>query len=963
MSRGDGRRGCLTPEEVTLLAGEDSRTPDVLVHLDSCPRCRSALEEARLNHVFLRELLSEWSPALSSDGADPVESERAEHPSRGGALPQTEGSALRDYRLLHEIHRGGQGIVYRGVHEPTGRHAAVKIMRLGSLRRRTRMQREASLVAALRHPNIVALHDCGELSDGGYAIAMDLAQGEMLDDWARRVRAEGGSRRETIRRMVGVVAKVCDAVQHAHVRGVIHRDLKPSNVMVDADDEPHLLDFGIARRANEEAAVDRVTMTGEIACTLAYAAPEQVSGDASLVDARSDIYALGVLLYELLTGTLPYSVNGAVAETVDHIRATAPVPPRALDGTIDIDLQTVILKTLAKEPERRYQSAAGLRSDLIHWLSGEGIDARRDSRLYVLRKSLRRNRGAVLVASATGLAILAGTVIASVAASRSAHARDLAALEQRRAREEARRWEAVAEVLHELIPAVDPQFEAYQYGPMHRAVLDLSDKLALGLFAEDPQAQAAVHTAMGDVCVRRGSPRLAEVQYREALRVVMMEPDPDPDRVAVAQRRLAELLTKRRGFDDALRFASASVDTLRGLGETAHLEMAMSLRCLAQIRLGRGEAPEALELCREALALGAESGLDAGAASAIRMTLAQSLLAAGDADAAMAEARQAAADSFESLSDLHPEVAESIGVLASCTSVTDPSSASDLRRLADAMFGQRASAEDLGLLLELKISLLGADHPDLVETHFLKVKALGSHGSTPELLAATEEALHVARRTFGSRSMEVADVLSMLWSTQMELGDVAGAHDSLVEQLSIQRSQLPGKDDVRLVVAIREVAQYCHWMERHEETDRYFAEALAYADEHLGDPHREYAWLLNRYAQHLGLHRNDPVAGMRELNRAIAMLERIDPSPSFHLGEMRLARAQMLAMEGKTTEAAEELRRLIAICNASPEAGATRRDWARAARPTFERAGDATCTALMEELERGDDATGAGADR
>jgi serine/threonine protein kinase len=317
---------------------------------------------------------------------------------------------LGGFKLIEEIGGGSQGAVYKAEQLGTRRIVALKVMREGVLAtqsERRRFELEVELASRLKHPNIVQVYECGE-DRGRRFYAMEYVEGNRLDDhvWSAGLGVEA-----TVR----LFLQVCDAVHHAHQHGVIHRDLKPSNVLVDGDGQVHILDFGLAKPVITDAgsAPDAVTRVGEFAGTWHYASPEQVKRDPSLVDVRSDVYALGVILYELLTRDLPYAIRDVPREVVARrILETPPARPRTLRPEMDDDLEKVVLYALAKESERRYQSAAALAADLRRFLEGSAVEAKRASSWYVFRKTIRRYRwrvaaGSVLVLS---LAIYAVTV-------------------------------------------------------------------------------------------------------------------------------------------------------------------------------------------------------------------------------------------------------------------------------------------------------------------------------------------------------------------------------------------------------------------------------------------------------------------------------------------------------------------------------------------------------------------------
>src|SRR5262249_1699849 len=254
---------------------------------------------------------------------------------------------------------------------------------------------------------IVAIHDSGEAA-GHFYFVMDYVSGEPLDEWA-------AARERPVRELLTVFQKVCHAVDAAHLRGVMHRDLKPGNIRVDAAGEPHVLDFGLARSLSGVVAVESpaaMTLTGQFVGTLPWASPEQVEGISARIDIRTDVYSLGLILYHLLTRRLPYDVTGNMRDVADRIAESEPVRPRIYRPGLDDDLETIVLKCLQKEPERRYRSAGELARDVEHYLRQEPIEAKRDSLTYVLRKraagALGRHRVAAFAAAVIVAALLAG---------------------------------------------------------------------------------------------------------------------------------------------------------------------------------------------------------------------------------------------------------------------------------------------------------------------------------------------------------------------------------------------------------------------------------------------------------------------------------------------------------------------------------------------------------------------------
>ncbi len=330
--------------------------------------------------------------------------------------------ALPGYEIVREIHRGGQGVVYQALQKSTKRQVAIKFMREGAFATpadRARFEREVEILAQLNHPNIVTIHDSGSAAGHVYFV-MDYIDGEPLDAWIA-----GGRLPEPLRprpsrdELLRVFAVICDAVHAAHQRGIVHRDLKPSNIRMAADGQPHVLDFGLAKVSGvptgDTPSTPVLTLTGQFMGSLPWASPEQAEAQPDRIGVGSDVYSLGVMLYQVLTGRFPYDVTGNIREVLNRIAAVEPSPLNATPREIPTDLQTIVLKCLRKEPERRYAHAGDLAQDLRHFLVGEPIAARRDSMLYLVRKrttfALRHHPRVTAALTIIGVTILAQTVL------------------------------------------------------------------------------------------------------------------------------------------------------------------------------------------------------------------------------------------------------------------------------------------------------------------------------------------------------------------------------------------------------------------------------------------------------------------------------------------------------------------------------------------------------------------------
>ena len=341
-----------------------------------------------------------------------------------GPMPEMIGR----YRIRRIIQSGGMGTVYEAVQENPRRKVAIKVMKAGlaSPSALRRFEYESQVLGKLNHPTIAEIYEAGTFDDGdGEApyFAMEYIEGAMpIDKWA-------ASKRLSTREKLLLFESVCDAIHHGHQKGVVHRDLKPDNILVDSSGRPRVIDFGVARATDSDIQVATMqTDVGQLVGTLYYMSPEQCEANPELVDTRSDVYALGVILFELLTGRRPHQLeNVSIYDAARMIREEAPSRMSTLDRTLGGDLETIVGKSLEKDKDRRYQSALELKQDIQRYLGNEPIEARPPSLLYQARMFARRHK-ALAASVAVIFVVLLGTTIWSLLERGRAESAAMAAL-------------------------------------------------------------------------------------------------------------------------------------------------------------------------------------------------------------------------------------------------------------------------------------------------------------------------------------------------------------------------------------------------------------------------------------------------------------------------------------------------------------------------------------------------------
>ncbi len=504
---------------------------------------------------------------------------------------------IAGYRVIRLLGEGGMGVVYEAEQERPNRRVALKLIRPGfvtpSIKRR--FEREADALGRLKHPGIAQVYEAQITEIDGRRIpylAMELIEGAGLLQHARSVQLSTRDR-------LSIAAMLCDAVEHAHQRGVIHRDLKPANILVDGSGQPKILDFGVARMTQSESqAATMRTEAGQILGTAAYMSPEQASGDPDSIDTRSDVYTLGVVIFELLTDQLPHHIDQLpLPDAIRVIRENEPTRASSVMTSLRGDVDTILAKALERNQDRRYQSAAELGADIRRQLRNEPIEARAPSTAYQLRKFARRNRAlvggvcAVVVALAIGLAATGATLL------READARQRTEVALQRA-------SASAAFLEQILLGLDPR---HAQGRDTELLLELLDGAAesLDVQVEEPIVRAAMLSIIGRAYLAIFAYERGVVALQEA---AQLYDDAGPEYEAAAidvKLPLSDALANLNQHDEAERLMLIVIESAERRRDMADLLDAR--RHLAELTMDAGRWDEAIDHMDLAHALAEES--------------------------------------------------------------------------------------------------------------------------------------------------------------------------------------------------------------------------------------------------------------------------------------------------------------------------------------------------------------------
>jgi serine/threonine protein kinase len=851
-------------KEIFLAAVEKSSSPERQAFLQQA--CEADEELRRQVEALLRQheqasgFLESPPPGLAQTvGSD--QGEAGSPPSPAASGPKAVGRRIGPYKLLQKLGEGGMGTVWVAEQlEPVKRLVALKIIKAGmdSAQVIARFEAERQALAVMDHPNIARVLDAGTTDTGRPYFVMELVKGIPITKYCDQ-------EHQTPRERLELFIPVCQAVQHAHQKGIIHRDLKPSNVLIalyDGKPVPKVIDFGVAK-ATAQKLTERTVFTevGQIVGTLEYMAPEQAELNNLDIDTRADIYSLGVILYELLTGSPPFtakqlrsavftdmlrmirevepprpSTRLSASEELPAIAANRKLEPRRLTKLVHGDLDWIAMKCLAKERNRRYETANGLAMDIQRYLADEPVLAGPPSVGYRLRKAVRRNKGRVQAAAIVLFVVLAGAVLSIWQAVRATQAAAAERQAKNTAEKRLGQVEKAIDLIGSLFTGLDPQAEEKEGKPLRALLGERLDQATRELESDavgDPLEVARLQMKLGACQVGLGYPQKAIPLFTKARATFTAERGFDHRDTLASMNHLASAYHYAGELREALKLFEETLQLRQRLVGPDHADTLTSMHNVAEACFALGRTQDAIQLHEQTLELRkAKLGHDHRDALVSMHSLAVSYNAAARFRDAIKLLEEALPLWRATLGQHHRETLRTMIGLANCYAAAG---------LSDEALRMRLDA------LPLLRTKLGPDHPDTLMCMDSLADSYAAPSQRGEALKLREEVLQLVKARFGRQHPRTLGAMNSLGISYWEAHRHQDALDLFQEVLAINKVRL-GPDHPDTLKFMNNVAEGYRQTGRDEEALKLREETLRRMKVKLGPDNPSTIWAMHNLA-------------------------------------------------------------------------------------------------------------------
>lgn len=748
------------------------------------------------------------------------------------------------FKIKAVLGRGGMGVVYLAEQDRPQRSVAIKVLRAGatSASALRRFELEAAVLARLQHPGIAQVYEAGTARGQHERVvpffAMEFIRGVSLTDHANK-------RNLGTRQRLELIARICDAVQHAHQKGVIHRDLKPGNIVVDELGQPKVLDFGVARVTDGDLqTTTQRTDVGQLIGTVQYMSPEQVGGDPDELDTRTDVYALGVIAYELLAGRPPLDLSKRpIHEAARAIREDDPARLSSIDSTLRGDIENIIAKAMAKDKARRYPSAEALASDIRRYLNDEPISAHPPSTWYQLNKFSRRNKAVVGGVAASFLILLGGVVAtlwqageandqanraserasAATKAEGEAQTQKAAAMHQRDKADLAlKRERSLSDLLQSAFVSSDPNEQGSQGVLVTDALEKVIKQLDQGALKESPEIEATLRLRIALIFNGNAQSLRALEMSKRSLEIVRRLHPEDHTDVATHLNGVGQCLQSLGRYSDALDTFQASLAMMQRLFSGDHQSVATALDNISSSLESLGRLDEALEKCQASL------------------KMRQRLFQGDHPD--IANSLNSVAECLESLerhAEALPMLQAGLEMQQRLFKGDNSQIATSMNNLAFCLGTLGRSVEGLPMYqasLEMRQRLYKGDHPLVAQSLNNVAFCFASLNRPAEALPGYQAALEMRQRVYQGDHLEVAQSLNNVGMGLRALNRFDEALPMFQAALDMKRRLFPG-DHPGVIGGLHNLGSCLVNLGRFEEAIVLATEAAAMAERTLPEPH------------------------------------------------------------------------------------------------------------------------------